>query len=63
MRVLRISLSLWIDTQWKANFRRSWKRRRFWLAKPEYTAIAGRPLAVQFGPLTVKIILEGKDHG
>ena len=63
MRVCRITTAIWWDPHWRRSFRKSWKQRRYWLAKPEYTAIAGRPLAVQLGPLTLKFILEGKDHG
>jgi hypothetical protein len=63
MRVFRLSFALWLDPHWRRSFRKSWKHRRYWLAKPEMTAISGHPLALQFGPLTFKFILEGKDHG
>lgn len=65
MRVIRINFSVWWDPQWRSNFRRAWKQRRYWLAKPEMIVIppTAHPLALQFGPVTLKFILEGKDHG
>jgi hypothetical protein len=63
MRVFRVSIALWYDPNWRACFRRSWKQRRYWLAKPDLIAIAGHPLALQFGPITLKFIMEGRDHG
>ena len=62
MRVIRISLAIWHDPHWRPAFRKSWKTRRYWLARPD-TAAKGRRLSLQFGPLTFKIHLEGKDNG
>ena len=59
MRLFRITFSLWYDPHWRANFRRSWKTRRYWLAAPGAQALAGRTLALQLGPLTFKLLLMG----
>lgn len=59
MRLIRFSTSIWFDPHWRANFRRSWRARRFWLAAPATNPRSGRALALQFGPLTFKIHFEG----
>ena len=59
MRVFRLSFALWFDPNWRANFRRSWRSRRYWLAAPAAEALTGRAFAVQFGPLTLKLYAQG----
>ena len=59
MRVIRLSASLWFDPHWRANFRRSWRSRRFWLAAPAARPRTGRAVALQLGPFTFKLHLEG----
>jgi len=60
MRLFRISLSLWYDPNWRACFRLSWRRRRYWLAMPRARTTKGRALALQTGPLTFKLHTEGR---
>ena len=59
MRVIRLTFSLFYDPYWLGNFRRSWKTRRFWLAAPAGRALVGRNLALQLGPLTLKLYTQG----
>jgi hypothetical protein len=63
--MLRFNFAIWWDPHWRSNFRRSWKQRRFWLANVPYIVIpdTARTLALQFGPVTLKFVLEGKFHG
>jgi hypothetical protein len=55
MRTFYLTFALWKDPFWRVNFRRSWKTRRYWLAKPTYPHVQGRAVSLQFGPLTVII--------
>jgi len=59
MRLIRLTFSLFYDPYWFAGFRKSWKSRRYWLAAPASRAITGRNLALQLGPLTFKLYVQG----
>ncbi|MEJ2189579.1 MAG: hypothetical protein P8Y93_09220 [Acidobacteriota bacterium] len=59
MRLIRLTFSLFYDPYWFANFRRSWKTRRFWLAAPSRKALSGRTLNLQVGPLTFTLYIQG----
>jgi hypothetical protein len=59
MRVFRIAVSLWYDPLWWRMRRRSWKTRRYWLARPPAIALDGRALALQLGPFTLRFLVQG----
>jgi len=61
--VFRISFALWHDPHWRPALRRSWKARRYWLAKPEQTSARGRVLAIQIGAYTFKWTWERGQNG
>ena len=64
MRVMRLTFAVWYDEHWRAGFRKAWKQRRYWLARPEAKSLHGRALALQFGPVTLKWTAEGrKENG
>lgn len=60
MRVLRLTFALWWDPNWSRHLRRSWRKRRYWLTRPQSPSVHGRALALQFGPLTLKWTAEGR---
>lgn len=61
MKKFQVSIALWWDDQWRANLRRSWKTRRYWLAKVPASSARGRVVALQFGAYTVKLSFEGTE--
>ena len=67
MRVFRIAFSLWYDPLWwrlrKHGSPPAWRRRRYWLARPQAVATDGHALALQFGPLTFRFLLQGRIEG
>lgn len=61
MRVFRISFALFWSRYWSRSFRRSWKSRRYWLACPQAHAREGRAFALQLGPATLRLHVQGRD--
>jgi hypothetical protein len=63
MRLFRLTFSLFYDPYWRASFHDSKRTRRYWLAAPGTRAITGRTLALQLGPLTFKLYVQGPARG
>jgi len=61
MRVFRVAVSLWWDGDWWGNRRRSYRRRRYWLAVVRPVSVKGSVLGVQVGPVRMQVQVEGKD--
>jgi hypothetical protein len=59
VRTFYLTFAVWHDPFWRANFRRSWKKRRYWLMRPPALHVAGRALALQIGAYTFKITTVG----
>ena len=62
MKTFSLTIAIWHDTFWRQNLRRSWKSRRFWLAKPCTPHVYGRALSLQFGALTIRITTVGAEN-
>ena len=60
MRIFKITFALWYDPFWWELRRLSWKKRRYWLARPATSAVGGRAFALQVGPVTLKWSLHGR---
>jgi len=50
-----IALAFSWDPNWLRSFGKSWRARRYWLAKPDVWKTGGRASAWQLGPLTMKL--------
>ena len=61
MRTLYLTFALWYDPHWRTNFRRSWKNRRYWLAKPCTPHVRGRALTLQLGAYSIRITFVGAE--
>jgi len=62
MRTFYFTFAVWHDTHWRANARRAWRQRRYWLAAPLTPHITGRAFSVQLGPLTFRFTAQGVQH-
>lgn len=56
-------ISIWKDVDWHSAFRKSWKKRRYWLTKYEIPTTRGKGFALQFMDYTIKILIMRNEDG
>jgi len=52
MRLFKLTMAVWYEPTWAKFFRKSWRKRGYWLAH--------QPMQFTLGPIRLDVKLEGK---
>lgn len=56
-------ISIWHDPFWHSSFKKSYKRRKYWIHKYPVPSNKGKAFAIQLLDYTIKILIVRKQDG